>query len=74
MKSPSFMPWTKEVVDKLNEHQRSDQVHPYTCGNNRADEAHRKYALDNNLHDWGILLATEQGWVCPVCDYTQNWY
>lgn len=19
------------------------------------------------------LIATEKGWVCPVCDYTQNW-
>lgn len=20
-----------------------------------------------------ILVATENGWVCPVCNYTQNW-
>jgi hypothetical protein len=19
------------------------------------------------------LIATEGGWICPVCDYTQNW-
>lgn len=19
------------------------------------------------------LIATENGWICPVCDYTQNW-
>jgi hypothetical protein len=32
--------------------------HEYTCGN---DSSHK------------ILVATEKGWHCPDCDYTQNW-
>lgn len=28
-------PWPKEVVDKLNEYQKSGKFHPYTCGHCR---------------------------------------
>lgn len=50
-------PWTKTIVDSLNAYQRAASMHPYTCGK---DSHH-------------VLLATEDGWVCPYDDYTQNW-
>ena len=54
---------TKEEVDALNEYQKSGKFHPYTCGGNRTDEKH--------LDGQGILIATEDGWVCPYCEYRQ---
>lgn len=49
-------PWTRAHVTWLNELQRSGKVHPWTCGNCRAN-----------------LVATVRGWICPYCDYTQDW-
>ncbi len=51
------IPFTIEQIEKLNLHQQSGEFHPYTCGN-------------NSEH---ILVATENGWICPECDYTQDW-
>lgn len=51
-------PWTQEQIDALNERQRDESLHPYTCGN---DSMHR------------LLMATPDGWVCPDCDYRQRW-
>lgn len=51
-------PWTPEQVAALNASQARTDRHPYTCGN---DSRHR------------VLVATENGWVCPDCDYTQGW-
>ncbi len=35
------------------------------------------YDRENNLDKIVILdrelIATEKGWICPTCDYTQNW-
>lgn len=39
--------------------------HPYTCAN-RGD--HPEIAGDR-----GILVPTIRGWICPFCDYTQDW-
>lgn len=50
-------------LDELNASQKSRQFHPYTCGFNRTDEYH----LDGE----GILVATEEGWMCPYCTYRQ---
>jgi len=58
-------PWTPEQVAALNRYQQAHDFHPYTCGGNRKDEWH----LDGE----GVLVATEKGWVCPYCNYTQNW-
>ena len=59
-------PWDKETVEALNKYQHSGQFHPYTCGN---DECRA-----NNHHVNGdVLVATEEGWMCMKCDYTQNW-
>lgn len=58
--------FTPEQVISLNEYQQAGVFHPFTCGSgNRTDEHH----LDGE----GILVATEDGWRCPYCDYTQNW-
>lgn len=59
-------PFTQEQCDALNKRQRDGTFHPYTCGSGRRkDSAHR----DGE----GVLVATLQGWICPFCDYRQNW-
>lgn len=57
--------FTPEEVESLNDYQKSRAIHPFTCGGNRTDEHH----LDRE----GLLVATEDGWVCPYCNYRQNW-
>ena len=58
-------PWTAEQIRVLNLYQKSGLMHPYTCGFNRTDEKH----LDGE----GVLIATENGWICPYCNYKQDW-
>jgi len=66
-------PWTEEQVNKLNEFQSSRRMHPFTCGSgNRTDEAHKTYQAQHG-GDFGQLVATTDGWRCPVCDYRQDW-
>lgn len=60
-------PWTPEEVAALNRYQSNVMYHPYTCGN-RGDSGHKQWG-----NDTGTLLATEDGWVCRDCDYTQDW-
>jgi hypothetical protein len=62
---------TPEQIETLNKFQSCGRYHPLTCGNNRGDESHRKYA-DEHGGDWGQLVATVDGWACPVCDYRQK--
>jgi hypothetical protein len=57
--------WTMEEVVRLNEYQRNKNLHPYTCGQ-RSD--HPKFD-----GDYGVLVATVYGWICPFCDYTSDW-
>lgn len=64
-------PWTNEQVAALNEYQRSGRMHPFTCGN-RGAEGHR-CDPEWGGGDKGVLRATAAGWICPDCDYTQNW-
>jgi hypothetical protein len=59
------MKFTKEQCDSFNEYQKARKFHPFTCGGNRTDEKH----LDGE----GILVLTEDGLICPYCNYTQNW-
>lgn len=60
------MVFTPEEVSNLNEYQQAGVMHPFTCGSgNRTDEHH----LDGE----GMLVATEDGWICPYCPYTQSW-
>ncbi len=56
--------FTPDEVKSLNAFQRSWVRHPFTCVNGR-DARH----FDGE----GVLLATERGWVCLYCDYTQDW-
>lgn len=51
-------PFTPEQIDALNKYQNSGIFHPYTCGNEKCRQD---------------LIATENGWICPCCEYTQNW-
>ncbi len=62
--SPAFTP--DEVVN-LDNYQRAGQMHPFTCPN-RDRVTHRDMA-----GDLGALIPTVRGWICPFCDYTQNW-
>ncbi len=57
-------PFTPEQVAALNRWQQNENGHPFTCANGR-DEKH----LDGE----GVLVATQEGWVCPYCDYKQDW-
>ena len=54
-------PWTDEQVEGLNAFQHSGVLHEFTCGKR-----------DNHKGE-GLLRATNDGWVCDECDYTQNW-
>lgn len=76
LKAPDHIaaPWTQEQVDLLNKYQHGGQFHPYTCGNDRGSIAHKDYALATRQSDDGILVATRDGWRCPVCNYKQDWY
>ena len=64
-------PFAPEQVQRLNEWQTQTgpdmPFHPFTCGN-RGELAHGREGGDT-----GVLIATEAGWVCPSCDYTQDW-
>ena len=51
-------PFTPEQVKKLNEYQEGGWMHPFTCG---------------GCSNRDGLIATEAGWICPDCDYTQDW-
>lgn len=72
-------PWDDSLIERLHKHQFGpwDDIfeigHPYTCGN-RNNEKHKKYAVENDQSDYGILIPTRNGWKCPVCDYKQDWY
>lgn len=63
----SKAPWTEEQVACLNAYQAHGRYHPFTCPN-RSEEGHQE-----RHGDLGVLVATTDGWVCPDCDYTQDW-
>jgi len=46
------------------------RVHPATCGGDRGDDAHKEYQA---IHggDFGELVQTENGLICPVCGWKQ---
>jgi hypothetical protein len=64
-------PFNIDVVQALNEYQTSTgdsrPMHPFTCGN-RSEPGH-----SSEGGDLGLLVATDDGWVCPFCEYTQQW-
>lgn len=65
-------PWTPEQVEALNRFQRYPAYHPFTCGGDRMDAGHRAYQAEHG-GDFGQLVATTEGWRCPVCGYRQDW-
>ena len=54
-------PFSERQVAELNRYQVADIMHPFTCPHDRHDEV--------------VLLATTEGWHCPVrdCGYRQDW-
>lgn len=64
-------PWTPEQVMALNKYQRAGWMHPFTCGICR-ERLGTRDAEGNWVSD-RELVATIKGWICPTCDYTQNW-
>ena len=60
-------PWTDDQVERLNAWQNNVHVHPFTCAY-RGVKPHPWKG-----HDRGILIATNKGWICEFCDYTQDW-
>lgn len=53
-----FAPWSDSQVELMNKLQQSGKVHPYTCGSAKCRS---------------ILVAKNEGWICPTCGYCQNW-
>lgn len=66
-------PFTPEQVVALNHYQRHGLLHPFTCGGDREDVAHKRYAREHGDSDTGLLVAATAGWHCPACAYRQNW-
>lgn len=65
-------PFIPDQVQILNERQchvdtMLPMFHPFTCPQ-RSDDVH-----DESGGDRGLLIATERGWICPFCGYSQNW-
>jgi glutaredoxin len=57
-------PFTQEQVRALNLFQDDyKKHHPFCC----FGEAKRDHPVEARL------VATVRGWICPYCDYTQNW-
>jgi hypothetical protein len=50
-------PFTKVEVKEINDYQKSERVHPFTC-----------LCSDNPK-----LVAKQEGLVCPKCGYIQRW-
>ena len=59
--------FTKEIVEQLNKKQQEGIFHPYTCDRSYPECETRS----NHLKD-GVLIATENGWICPCRKYKQN--
>ncbi len=56
-----YAPWTDEQVEALTRYQQGGWMHPYTCGRRSEHEGE------------GVLIPTPAGWVCPTCEFTQDW-
>lgn len=59
--------FSPDQVENLAIWQTKGQFHPFTCPE-RGDGNHRDI-----YGDLGALIPTTRGWICPFCDYTQNW-
>lgn len=61
--SQVFAPWTAWQVANLIRWQGDQRVHPFTCGKEMHDNPMGSYEL----------IPTPGGWICPQCDFTQDW-
>ena len=62
---------TPEEVGRLNKEQKRNDRHPYTC-----DRRAKQCEVNQTPRDYkkdGVLIATENGWVCPCGKYKQNY-
>ena len=64
------MELTKEQIDRLNQQQHSGKVHPYTC--DRSGKCCETKLSPRDYSKDGILIATNEGWVCPCGHYHQS--
>ena len=64
-------PWTDRQVQLINDYQRWGQWAPENCRKSYEDghkRVHQQYAKEHDLKMPGVMLATREGFVCPVCD------
>lgn len=69
-------PFTASQVEKLNKYQRSGQLHEFTCHGKPLipNKTTPRIELSRELcPKGGVLIATEDGWVCPCGSFTQDW-
>lgn len=65
MRNSIIAPFTDKQVELLNIYQSLGFTHPFTCGG--------EHCKRDNREDRGVLVATNDGWVCPCGKYNQNW-
>lgn len=70
-------PFSDEQVILLNQYQ-SIEPHPFTCCSpeNISECLRASKEIDGQIIDGvseGILVATNEGWICPCGKYTQDW-
>lgn len=54
-------PWSPELVEALNKHQKRNDIHPYTCGNG-------SHVLTATTDGWVCEECRKQG-----KEYRQDW-
>lgn len=59
--------FSDESIKRLNEEQNDDRFHGYTCCGYDG-------CVRSEQPNWGKLIATKEGWICPCGKYKQNWY
>ena len=73
-----YAPFTEDQIASLNEYQKSGVFNEFTCGNDncpgkRHISYNPKYRPPEPAPTGDTLVAYELGWLCPSCNYTQNW-
>ena len=64
-------PFTDEQVEKLNTFQNNSQgCHPFTCCSPDSISGCLRRSVKE---EEGILIASNDGWVCPCGEYKQDW-
>lgn len=72
----TLAPWTDEQVKNLNDYQEAGAFHSFTCSACRDNPKNHQY---DPKFECSILVgdfpltATNTGWICNSCNYTQNW-